>query len=181
MTDARITHFQHSVENVLSHLRNEFSKLQTGRANPALVEHIIVEAYGQKQELRTVAGISVPDARTIQIQPWDRAILGTVESAIRAMELGINPVNDGAVIRINLPAMTEEGRKKMTKVVDQLAEEARISIRQQRQEIHDQVKTSEKDEDVKFSLLDELQKEVEKANQMVEDLRKKKEQEVMTV
>lgn len=179
--DTRIESFNKQVEKVLEHLHSEYAKLQTGRANAALVEHVLVDAYGQKQELRAVAGVSVPDARTIVIQPWDRGILSQVEAALQELDLGTAPVNDGAVLRVNLPPMTEERRRDMVKIVHQLAEEARISIRQQRQAVHDAIKDEEKDEDRRFTLLEELDKVVKVANDRVEESREKKEEEVMTV
>ena len=181
MTDERIVQFQKAAEKAVEHLHGEYAKLQTGRANATLVEHITVDAYGQKQELRAVAGVSVQDARTIVIQPWDKSIMGDIESALSQVDLGSSPVNDGVVLRINLPPMTEDRRKELTKIVDQLAEEARISVRQQRQDVHDDIKDNEKDEDVKYMLLEELQKAVDEANSTIEESRKKKGEEVMTV
>jgi ribosome recycling factor len=179
--DARIASFHQQVEKVLEHLHGEYAKLQTGRANAALVDHVLVDAYGQKQELRAVAGISIDDSRTIVIQPWDKGVMQQVETALTELDLGTSPVNDGSVIRINLPPMTEERRIEMTKIVHQLAEEARISIRQQRQTVHDSIKEEEKDEDVRYTLLEELDKAVKEGNDKVEETKKKKEEEVMTV
>ena len=180
MADQNIVSFQQGVTKTLEHLRSEFAKLQTGRANPAIVEHALVEAYGQKQELRTLAGISIQDARTIVIQPWDREILTQVEAAIRDLNIGTNPVNDGMVLRLVLPSMTEERRKQLSKLVDQLAEEARISLRQHRDEIRAKIK-EEKDEDLRYSLMEELDKVTKEANDTIEASRKKKAEEVMTV
>lgn len=177
--DTRIQKFASEVENVLAYLHKEYSQLQTGRASASLVEHVLVDAYGQKQELRAVAGVSIQDARTIIIQPWDKAILGAVESALGQLDVG-NPVNDGNVLRISLPPMTEERRKDLVKIVHQLAEEARISIRQQRQDVSDSIK-KETDEDVKFTLLEELDKSVKDANDKIEETKKQKEAEVMKV
>jgi ribosome recycling factor len=158
----------------------EFSKLQTGRANAALVEHVMVEAYGQKQELRAVAGVSIPEARTIVVQPWDKSIMGNVEKALQQLDLGGSPVNDGVVIRINLPPMTEERRSQLTKVVGKLAEEARISVRKHRQDTQDAIK-QEKEEDVRETLLAELQKAVDDANASIANAASKKDEEVMKV
>jgi len=179
--DARIESFKKQIEKVIDHLHSEYAKLQTGRANAALVEHVMVNAYEQKQELRAVAGISIDDARTIVIQPWDKGIMKEVETALNQMDLGTSPVNDGVVIRINLPPMTEERRTEMTKIVHQLAEEARISIRQQRQVINDQIKEEEKDEDRRYTLLEELDKAVAVGNDKADEAKKQKEEEVMTV
>ncbi len=181
MADARIEKFKSESAKVLSHLHAEFAKLQTGRASAALVDGVPVEAYGQLQPLKTVAGITILDARSIAIQPWDKSILGAVEKALAKADLGTSPVNDGIVIRINLPPMTEERRLQLKKVVHQLAEEAKISLRQQRQDIHDSVKASEKDEDIKFTLLEQLDKAVKEGNEKIEESMKKKEKEVMTV
>jgi len=180
MLDPRLASFQANADKVLAHLRGEFSKLQTGRANAALVEHIEVEAYGSRQPMKAVAGVSVQDARTIVVQPWDRSVLQNVEKALQLANLGASPVNDGAVIRINLPPMTEERRTQLKKVVSQLAEESRISLRKHRQEAHDIIKT-EKDEDVKETLLEDLQKHVDAANAAIADVSKKKEEEIMKV
>ena len=180
MPDPHIASFLREVDKVLQFLRNEFSKLQTGRANAALVEHVEVEAYGQRQPLRSVAGISVADARSIVIQAWDRTILADIEKALQKANLGTSPVNDGTVIRINLPQMNQERRVDLTKVVHKLAEEARISVRKHRQTIHDQIKT-EKDEDVKETLMKELQKSVDDANVKIGEVAKKKEEEIMTI
>lgn len=179
MQDSRIATFRADAERVLTTLKAEFSKLQTGRANPGLVEHILIDAYGQKQDLRSLAGISV-DQRSIVVSPWDRSILAAVEKAIVQADLGASPVNDGVVIRITLPPMTEERRRHLQKVVSQLAEEARVAIRKHRQVAHDAIKP-EKDEDVKETLNQELQKAVDEINGKIGELAKKKEEEVMKV
>ncbi len=180
MTDPRISAFHADAEKALAHLKANYSKLQTGRAHAGLVDHIIVDAYGQKQELRAVAGVMVPEAKMIVIQPWDRSILGAVEKAIQQSNLGASPVNDGVVLRITLPSMTQERRTQLTKIVHQEAEEARIAIRKLRQIAHDIIK-AEKDEDVRETLLEELQKAVDAANAAIGDLAKKKEEDMMTI
>ncbi|MDA1209307.1 MAG: ribosome recycling factor [bacterium] len=181
MADQRIQSFIAQTAKTFEHLHSEYSRLQTGRANASVVEHVLVDAYGQKQEIRAVAGISVDDARTIVIQPWDKAILKEIDAALQVLDLGTSPTNDGNVIRIVLPPMTEERRIQMTKIVHQIAEEARISIRQQRQSVSDDVKKTETDEDVRYTLLEELDKETKIANEKIEVSMKKKEEEVMTV
>ncbi|MBT3293000.1 ribosome recycling factor [Candidatus Peregrinibacteria bacterium] len=178
--DVRIESFNAEVAKVEEFLHKEYAKLQTGRANAALVDHTVVTAYGQKQELKAVASVSVQDARTIVIQPWDNGILNQVEAAITALDLGTSPVNDGSVIRLNLPPMTEERRKDLVKVVHVLAEEARITIRQQRQEVNDSIK-EEKDEDLRYTLQEQLDKAAKNANDSIETLMKKKEEDVMQV
>lgn len=180
MSDIRISTFTADVEKVLQYLQLEYSKLQTGRANASLVEHIEVDAYGQRQPMKSVAGISISDAKTIVIQPWDRSILQAVEKAIQQADIGINPMNDGSVIRLSLPPMTEERRMQLVKIVQKLAEEARISVRQGRQKAQDAIK-EDPNETLRNSLVNELQKEVDKANARIDELRIKKEEEVMTV
>ncbi len=181
MADARIDSFNGEVEKVLTYLHSEFAKLQTGRASAALVENVSVDAYGQNQPLKAVAGISVQDAKTIVVQPWDKGVMQSIETALAQSDLGCSPVNDGTVIRLSLPPMTEERRIQLTKLVSKLGEEARISIRQQRQSIHDDIKDNEKDEDVRYTLLEELDKATKAGNDKVEESVKEKEKEVMTV
>ncbi len=180
MADIRISTFHADIDKILHFLQLEFSKLQTGRANAALVEHIDVDAYGQRMQMKAVAGISVQDAKTIVIQPWDRSVLQAVEKAIQVSGIGLNPMNDGNVIRLNLPPMTEERRKELQKIVHTFAEEARISVRQARQKAHDAIK-ADPNETVRNSLQTQLQNEVDKANEKIDELRLKKEEEVMKV
>ncbi|HVW66125.1 MAG TPA: ribosome recycling factor [Candidatus Peribacteraceae bacterium] len=180
MADQRITSFHSDAEKAIHFLQGEYGKLQTGRANASLIEHIDVDAYGQKMNMKSVAGISIQDARTIVIQPWDRGVLASIEKAIQISNIGVNPVNDGTVIRLNLPAMTEERRMELKKLVHKLAEDARISIRQVRQKAQDSIK-QEPNETLKNSLTAELQKEVDKANERIDEIRTHKEEEVMKI
>lgn len=180
MADSRISAFQQDVEKTVQHLQTEFGGLQTGRASASLVEHINVEAYGQKMQMKAVAGISIQDARTIVIQPWDRGVIQAIEKAIQQSDLGLNPNNDGTVIRLNLPPMTEERRAQLVKIVHKLAEEARIAVRQARQKAQDAIK-QDPNENLRNSLQDQLQKEVDKANERIDELRDHKEEEVMKV
>lgn len=180
MSHLAITQFEQAVKKSLDHLHLEFSKLQTGRANAALIENITIDAYGQKMDIKGVASISVQDARSMTIQPWDKSVLGAVEKGIQQANIGINPVNDGIVIRLNFPPMSEERRTQITKIVHQLAETAKISIRQDRQKSNDIIKLIT-DKDEKETLSKDLQKHVDDANAKIEDAAKKKEQEVMTV
>lgn len=180
MPDNRISTFHEDVEKIIHFLQTELGKLQTGRANASLIEHIDVEAYGQRMQMKAVGSINIQDARTIVIQPWDRSVLQSIEKAIQQSDIGINPVNDGVVIRLNLPPMTEERRQQLTKLVHKLAEESRISIRQARQKAHDAIK-QDPNETLRGSLQDQLQKEVDKANERIDELREKKEEEVMKI
>ncbi|OGJ59039.1 ribosome recycling factor [Candidatus Peribacteria bacterium RIFCSPHIGHO2_01_FULL_55_13] len=180
-TDPRLAAFQQSAEKVIGHLLTEFSRLQTGRASAALVEHITVDAYGQKQQLKAVAGVSIGDSKTIVVQPWDRSIMGDVERGMQAADIGATVQNDGSVIRVILPAMNQERREQLVKVVAKLAEEAKISLRQQRQGVHDKIKTEEKDEDQRFTLLEALDTSTKDTNTRIDEAKKQKEEELMKV
>lgn len=180
--DPKLQSFQSDLQKTIAHLKTEFAKLQTGRASAGLVEHVMVEAYGQKQPLKAIAGISVQDGRTIVVQPWDKSILIAVEKALQKAELGTSPVNEGAQLRIVLPSMTEERRHDLVKVVKTLAEEARISARKQRQEVHvSGKKDAGRSEDEHRGFEENVQKAVDAANKEIGDLAAGKEKEIMTV
>jgi ribosome recycling factor len=185
MSETLILQAEQEFRNALDHLKGEFAGLQIGRASAALVENIDVEAYGSVQPLKALASISIPDPKTIQIQPWDRSQLQAVEKAIRNSDINITPSNDGIVIRLNIPPLTEERRADLTKVVHRLAEEARISVRQARQRIHEQIKEAHKNgkitEDDKTTAEKKLQEKVDNINKEIESLAKAKEAEVMKV
>jgi ribosome recycling factor len=169
----------------VEHLKSELSTLRTGRANTSLVENISVEYYGAPALLMTIAQITVPESRSIAIQPYDKNALKDIEKAIQASNLGINPVNDGSYIRLNIPQMTEERRKELVKVVGQMAEKARVSIRNIREEIWKEIQKQEKDgklsEDQKISGKEDLQKIVDKHNEEIKKIAEAKEKEVMTI
>lgn len=172
-------------KKAISHLKEEYSRLQAGRASAALVEGIKVDVYGSMMPLKGVATITIPDARTIQIQPWDKSNLVPIEKAIVGVGLGFNPTNDGHVVRIVIPQLTEERRKDLVKVIKKLAEDARIAIRNARQTAHNAFKELEKKseitEDDYFVADKDLQKQVDEFNKKVADLAESKEKDVMTV
>ncbi len=169
----------------VDHMKVEFTRLQVGRAHSALVENIPVDSYGTSQPVKAVASISIPDPKTIQIQPWDKGMLAPIEKGIVGIGTGLNPVNDGLCIRINIPPLTEERRKDLTKIVHKLAEDARISVRTARQDAHNhfkQLKTSsEITEDDLHSANKHLQDKVDDVNKQIDELAKGKEKDVMTV
>lgn len=179
--DAAVVDFDKTV----AHLQDEYSRLQVGRANPALVESVMVEAYGATQPLKNMANISVPDSKTLQIQPWDKSVMGAIEKGILQANLGLNPVNNGVVIIISIPALTEERRKDLVKVVHKLAEDAKISIRNARQVAHAKFKSLAQDkeitEDEVTGAEKRLQAKVDEYNVKVVDIAKAKEAGVMTV
>lgn len=172
-------------DKVIAHLRDEFSRLQVGRANPALIENVGVELYGVSQPIKAVGSISVPDPRTIMIQPWDKSALAAIERGISAVGLGLNPVNDGICVRISIPPLTEERRTELTKVVKRLAEEAKVAIRAARQDAHTIFKNLKADstitEDDWHSADKQLQAKVDGYNEQIDKLAEIKEKDIMTV
>lgn len=180
MAEADLSRMKIEAKKAIDYLHAEFSKLQTGRANASLVTHLDVEAYGGKQQLQSLAGVTIEDARTIVVQPWDKGVLQDVEKALQKADLGTSPVNDGHVLRINLPPMTEDRRKSLVKRVKELAEEAKIAIRHSRHEAQENIR-EEPDEDVREMQLKQLQKVADDANAQIDAAGKAKEEEVMTV
>lgn len=172
-------------EAAITHFGEEAAKIRSGRATPGLVENVVVDYYGTKTPLKQIASINVPEARLIVIQPWDKGSLVQIEAALRDSNQGFNPGNDGNVIRVSLPALTEERRKEFVKSLNQRAEEARISIRTIREdtwkEIQDLEKAGTIGEDDKFQGKDELQKVVDGYNAEIEAIREKKEKDILTV
>jgi ribosome recycling factor len=172
-------------ESAVEHLKQELSTLRTGRANSSLVEHIQVEYYGAMTELVGIAQIAVPEPRQITIQPYDKNALKDIEKAIQQSNIGINPVNDGTVIRLNIPQMTEERRKELAKSVSQMSEKTRVTIRNLREDIWKEIQRLEKVGDLSvdenISGKDELQKIVDKYNAEIKKISDAKEQEVMTI
>jgi len=124
----------------LTHLDHEFNSLRTGRATPSLLEGIKVDYYGSQTPLSQCATISVPEARLLVIQPWDKSLLAAVEKAIQAANLGLNPINDGALIRVPIPAMTDDRRQELVKIVHNMTEEGRIAVRSIRREANEKIK-----------------------------------------
>ena len=150
------------MRKALTHARSEFATVRTGRASPALVERLSVLAYGQDMPLQQLAGFQVPEARTLLITPYDRTNLGPIEKAIQHSDLGINPTNDGNVIRLAIPPLTEERRKDFVKIAKHKAEEARVAVRNVRRAARHDVEALEKDGDISTDELDRAEKELEK-------------------
>jgi ribosome recycling factor len=150
------------MEKALQNLDREFRRLRTGRASAALLEGIKVDYYGTPTPIEQLASISVPDARMISIQPWDKAAFKDVEKAIQKSELGLNPINDGKVIRVNIPPLTEERRKELAKVAKKFTEEAKVGIRNVRRDANEALKKQEKSKEITEDELRRLQDEVQK-------------------
>ena len=180
-----ITKKEADFANAVAHLKGELATLRTGRASAALVEHLEVEYYGAKTPLIQIAQITVPEPRMIAIQPYDKNALKDIEKAVQTSNLGINPVNDGNYIRLTIPQMTQDRRKELVKIVSQMAEKARVSIRNIREEIWREIQKLEKDskisEDEKISGREELQKVVDKFNDEIKTIAEAKEKEVVTI
>jgi len=173
------------LEKAIAHFKDELGKLRTGRANPAMVEDLMIDYYGTKTPLKQIASINIPEPRTIDIQPWDRGVLALIEKAIKESDLNLNSNNDGLHVRINIPMLTEDRRKDMVKILNQKAEEARITIRAVREDAWKEIQEAEKkaliSEDDKFKAKDKLQEVVDAYNKQVEEIRAKKELEMMKV
>jgi ribosome recycling factor len=164
---------------------SELSKIRTGRASTALVEHIMVDYYGTQTPLNQLATISTPESRTILIQPWDVNAIEDIEKAIMTSDLGINPSNDGKVIRISIPVLTEERRKELVKHIGKLAEDYRVSIRNIRRDTNNKIKDAEKEqhipEDEAKRVHDQVQEITDKFVQKINDRFEKKEKEILEV
>jgi ribosome recycling factor len=166
-------------------LEDEFKTIRTGRASAALFENIRVDYYEQKVPLNQVATISIPEARLVIIQPWDRSVLAEIEKAIQKSELSVNPNNDGKVIRIAIPPLTEERRKELAKVAKNIAEKSRVAIRNIRRDTNEEIKKQEKDsklsEDQAKRSMDEIQKLTDKYIEEVNAVLSRKDKEIMEI
>ena len=168
---------------VIEHVRHELAGVRTGRASVTILDNVHVEAYGSKMPLNQVAGLSIPEPTLIIAQPFDPSQLGAIEKAIRASDLGLNPSNDGKVIRIPLPSLTEERRKELSRLVHKMSEEGRNGVRQVRRDANERLKKLLKDhkisEDDEKKGLDEVQKITDNHVNMIDDLQKKKDADLL--
>jgi ribosome recycling factor len=173
------------MDGALDALRREFAGVRTGKASPALLDTVRVEAYGSKVPLNQVGTVSAPEPRLLTIQPWDRSLMKAIERGLLEADLGLNPSNDGQIIRIPIPALTEERRREFVRMLHKLAEEARVAVRHARKEANDEVKHRQKDEGLSEDDIRREQGEVQKLTDQyiakVEEMLKHKEAEVMEV
>jgi ribosome recycling factor len=171
------------MDAAVEHTRRELSGVRTGRASVTILDPVSVEAYGSSMPVNQVASLSIPEPTTIVAQPFDPSLMGAIEKAIRSANLGLNPTNDGKVIRIPLPPLTEERRREMSKLVHKMAEDGRNAIRVVRREANDRVKKFLKDhaisEDDERRALDETQKMTDQHITLVDELQKKKDAELL--
>ncbi|MGE0733347.1 MAG: ribosome recycling factor [Alphaproteobacteria bacterium] len=145
MAAVDISEFRRRMDSAMDVLKKELSGLRTGRASPSLLDPVLVDAYGQKTPIPRLANISVPEPRQLTIQVWDRGLVTSVEKAIREANLGLNPQSDGQVIRLHIPALTQERRQELVKVAGKYAEQARVSVRNVRRDAMEMLKKAEKD------------------------------------
>jgi len=166
-------------------IKGEFASIRTGKATPALVENVMVDYYGAKTRLRELAGISAPEARLLVVQPWDPTALAAVEKAIQSANIGLNPMNDGKIIRIPIPDMSEERRLDMVKVIKNISEEGRVAIRNVRRDANHELETLYKSgslpEDEKFRALKEVQEKTDEYIKEIDTLFKEKEEELLRI
>ena len=176
---------QSEFNKAIDFFKKDIAGIRTGRANPAMLDGVYVEAYGTKTAMVGLASISVPEARSIVITPWDKTITKDIEKAITAADLGINPVNEGDKIRLVVPQLTEENRKELVKKLSEKMETARIALRQIRDEIKNTIEEAFKNktmsEDDKFRFFKELDEETARQNDALKSVKDKKEEEIMTI
>ncbi|GAB5465096.1 MAG: ribosome recycling factor [Candidatus Kapaibacteriales bacterium] len=180
---AELNNMQESMEKSIEYFEGQLAKVRTGRASQSLLDGIQADAYGQRQPLNAVATVNVPDARTIVVQPWDKSLITEIEKAIRSADLGLNPQNDGTIIRIPVPPLTEERRNEYVKVAKKYAEEAKIAVRNIRRDANDTFKKAEKDKDIseddKKGAEDQVQKLTDKYIERIDGLATQKEKELL--
>ena len=180
-----LSNYRDRMDKAVTALKEEFTSLRTGRASSALLDHVQVDAYGSSMPLNQVAGVSVPDPRSLMVSVWDKGVVVSVEKAIRSAGLGLNPVMEGQNLRIPIPPLTEERRKDIAKLAGKYAEQQRIAVRNVRHHAMDDLKKAEKDsaitQDEHRRMHDEVQKMTDEAIRRVDDALKTKEQEIMQV
>lgn len=173
------------MDKTVTVLRNEMKSIRAGRANPQLLDNIRVDYYGTPTPISQVGNISAPEPRLLMISPWDNKLIPLIEKAIRVSDLGINPVNDGKVIRLAVPELTEERRKDLVKNVHKLGEEARVAIRNVRRDANDALKKLQKNAEITEDELkrfeDDIQKMTDRHSKIIEDVLKEKESEMLRV
>jgi ribosome recycling factor len=180
-----IKQMREQMEAAVDAMRREFAGVRTGKATPNLLDTVRVDAYGSKVPLNQVATVNTPEPRLIVIQPWDKSLIGEIERGIQTADLGLNPANDGNVIRVPIPPLSEERRRDMVRLLHKMAEEGKISIRHARQEANKEIKRREHDheisEDEAHRQLDEVQEITDSYVARIDEMMNRKEAEVMEV
>ncbi len=182
---ATVEEGKNRMDDALEAIRREFATVRTGKATPALLDSVKVEAYGSQMPLNQVATLNTPDSSMIVVQPFDKSLLGDIEKGIMMSDLGLNPMNDGNVVRVPIPPLNEERRREFVKILHKMAEEGRISLRHARRtvrdQIHDLIKNHEIGEDEGRRREDQLEKLTNDYSNRIEALLKAKEEEVMAI
>jgi ribosome recycling factor len=160
--EAKVAECKERMHKAVLHLQEEFSGVRTGRATPALVDKMKVDYYGTEVPLQQIAGFSVPEPRVLVISPYDKGAIKGIEKAIQGSDLGVNPSNDGTVIRLSFPELTQERRKDLVKVVKQRAEDSKVAVRNVRRDIRKELETQERDGELSRDELDRIEKDLEK-------------------
>ena len=177
--------FEEKMKKTISVFEENLSEIRAGRANPAILNKISIDYYGTPTPINQVAGISVPEARMIVIQPWDASVLKEIEKEILKSDIGINPTNDGKVIRLTFPELNEERRKEIVKDIRKMAEEAKVAVRSIRRDAIDEAKSMQKNSEMSEDELkvaeDDIQKLTDKYVEEVDEILEKKEKEVMSI
>lgn len=178
-----LSELHEKMDHTVKALERDFRKIRTGRASTALLEGIKVSCYDTQMPLEQVASLSAPESRLITIQPWDQSIVGEIEKSILKSELGLNPMNDGKVIRISIPPLTEERRKELAKLAKKMAEESKVGIRSHRRDANEMFKQLKNDkeisEDELFKSQDEVQKVTDEFTARIDQVTKEKEKEIL--
>ncbi|HLA50956.1 MAG TPA: ribosome recycling factor [Thermodesulfobacteriota bacterium] len=185
MKDTIFREIKDKMEKSTDALHREFAKLRTGRASLSMLDGIKVDYYGTSTPINQLATMSVPESRTITIQPWDISVLAEIEKAIKASDLGLNPTNDGKVIRISIPTLTEERRKEIVKMAKKIAEDCKIAIRNNRRDANEEIKKLEKDKAISQDDLKKSQVHIQEITDRyvgkVDEILKHKEEEILEV
>ncbi len=185
MSDAILRETEQKMKNAIDAVKREFAKLRAGKATPALLEGVRVEAYGQASPLNQVGTVGAPEPRLLVVQPWDKSLIPAIEKAIRAANLGLNPSNDGVVVRVPIPPLTEERRKEIVKIAKHAAEEGRVALRNARRDSNDALKKASKNgkltEDEEKRAHDKVQDLTDKHVKEIDALLAAKEKEILAI
>jgi len=183
--DALLKEIERKMDNAIEVLKRDFQKVRTGRANPAILDNVMVEYYGNPTPLNQVGNVSVPDPQMILVAPWEKKMLGEIEKAIQIADLGLTPQNDGNVIRLPIPPLTEERRKEMVKQIKKMGENAKIPIRNVRREGNEKTKKMEKDKEISQDNMKQITAKIQTVTddhvKIVDELMVEKEKELMEV
>lgn len=181
----KLAEVESQMQKAVEATQRAFNTIRTGRANPALLDKVMVDYYGSQTPLKSLANVSAPDASTITVQPYDPGSLGTIEKSISMSDVGLVPNNDGSIIRLNIPPLTSERRKEFVKIASKYGEEGKVSVRNARRDAIDEVRKQEKNSDISEDesrdLQDQIQQLTDKYTSKIDELLEAKEKDIMTV